>query len=357
MKKSQTANSSPIEPGFESVESAFKDFKQANMRNVELDYYFDSYSYMDIHQEMLSDVIRTEAYRDSMYKNQDLFKGKIVMDIGCGTGILSMFAARSGAKHVYGIEMAEVHKVARDIVKKNGLSDKITILHGKVEEVVLPVEKVDIIVSEWMGYLLLFEGMFDCVMWARDKYLAPGGMIFPDRAVIKMAALDDLKFNTNKRHMYENQYSCNLSIMSEFSLLEPLVDVVNSDSIITTESIIADIDLMTCKLTDLDFSAGYKLKALEKGFLSGMVVWFDVYFGFGRNEVILSTSPYEESTHWKQGILFMETDLPVEKGDEVTGSIIFSKCKVNFRDLDIKMSYKMENKVAKINKQQFYIFK
>lgn len=56
-----------------------------------------------IHEEMLKDQVRTLTYRNAMYHNKHLFKGKIVLDVGCGTGILSMFAARAGAKHVYGV--------------------------------------------------------------------------------------------------------------------------------------------------------------------------------------------------------------------------------------------------------------
>jgi protein arginine N-methyltransferase 1 len=114
-----------------------------------------------------------------------------VLDIGCGTGILSIFAARAGAKHVYAVENAEVAIFAREIVRKNGLESKITILKGKMEEVVLPVEKVDIIISEWMGYFLLYESMLDCVLWARDKYLVKGGKMLPDRADIYVAAIED----------------------------------------------------------------------------------------------------------------------------------------------------------------------
>ncbi len=61
------------------------------------------------------------------------------MDIGCGTGILSIFAARAGAKHVYAIEYAEIALFAQEIIKRNGLSDKITVIKGKMEEIVLPV--------------------------------------------------------------------------------------------------------------------------------------------------------------------------------------------------------------------------
>lgn len=56
-----------------------------------------------IHEEMLKDEVRTLTYRKSMWDNKHLFKDKVVLDVGCGTGILSMFAARAGAKKVIGV--------------------------------------------------------------------------------------------------------------------------------------------------------------------------------------------------------------------------------------------------------------
>lgn len=140
---------------------------------------------------MLKDNIRTKAYQDSILKNKNLFEGKIVLDVGAGTGILSIFAARAGAKHVYAVENANIAIHARNIIEKNGLSDLITVVKGKIEEIVLPVEKVDIIISEWMGYFLLYESMLDCVLYARDKYLQPDGIMFPDRAVLYLASIED----------------------------------------------------------------------------------------------------------------------------------------------------------------------
>lgn len=155
------------------------------------DYYYGSYSSFHIHEEMLKDTTRTRAYQRAIMDNPGDFKDKIVLDIGAGTGILSIFAARAGAKHVYAIEFAEIATFAREIIKKNGLEDKITVIKGKMEEIVLPVPKVDIIVSEWMGYFLLYESMLDSVLWARDKYLNVGGKMLPDRAQLYIAAIED----------------------------------------------------------------------------------------------------------------------------------------------------------------------
>ncbi len=62
----------------------------------------------------------------------------------------------------------------------------------------MPVEKVDIIISEWMGYFLLYESMFDSVLYARDKWLSPSGMLFPNKAKMYIAALDDEAYYKKK---------------------------------------------------------------------------------------------------------------------------------------------------------------
>lgn len=62
---------------------------------------------------MLKDQVRTLTYRNAMYHNKHLFKGKIVLDVGCGTGILSMFAARAGAKHVYGVSTGVISRTGQ----------------------------------------------------------------------------------------------------------------------------------------------------------------------------------------------------------------------------------------------------
>ena len=97
-----------------------EDKKLDQLSNEEMtskDYYFDSYAHFGIHEEMLKDEVRTMTYRNSMWHNKHLFKGKVVLDVGCGTGILSMFAAKAGAAKVIGVDMSSIVEYARKIVE------------------------------------------------------------------------------------------------------------------------------------------------------------------------------------------------------------------------------------------------
>lgn len=108
--------------------------------------------------------------------------------------------------------MSTIIEKARLIVAENDMTDSITLIQGKMEEVELKytrktadgqteevkVDKVDIIISEWMGYFLLYESMLDTVLYARDKYLVPNGLIFPDKATMFMAGLEDAEYKAEK---------------------------------------------------------------------------------------------------------------------------------------------------------------
>merc|ERR1712076_246023 len=108
-------------PTLETKDKDVKDLSSEEMTSK--DYYFDSCAHFGIHEEMLKDEVRTLTYRNSMYHNKHLFKDKIVLDVGCGTGILSMFAAKAGAKKVIGIECSSISDYAKKIVAANHLDN------------------------------------------------------------------------------------------------------------------------------------------------------------------------------------------------------------------------------------------
>ena len=118
-----------------------------------------------------------------------------------------MFAARAGASHVYAVDNASILFKAQQNAIENGLDSKITFLKGKIEHILLPVDKVDVIISEWMGYFLLFEGMLDSVFYARDKWLKPDGIMAPSRTDILLVPIQDEEWVNGMQSSINHFYS------------------------------------------------------------------------------------------------------------------------------------------------------
>ena len=304
---------------------------------------------------MLKDSVRTLTYQAAIEGNPEDFKDKVVLDIGCGTGILSIFAARAGAKHVYAVDNAEIALFAREIVKKNGLEDKITVYKGKMEEIEFPFGEggVDIIISEWMGYYLLYESMLDCVLWARDKYLNKDtGKMLPDRAQLYVAAIEDSEYKNEKKTFWENVYGVDMSVMSGGIFTDPMVDTVPSSAVMSDSCCILDIDLVNMKQGEVNFSNYYRLNILYTDKIHALVSWFDTSFSHLKRPTVLTTSPMKKYTHWKQSVFYMDKPISVRKGDTLYGSIATRQDKENFRNLNIKISYHCEGQAEKVHYDQ-----
>ncbi|BCR83682.1 protein-arginine omega-N methyltransferase HMT1 [Aspergillus chevalieri] len=304
--------------------------------------YFTSYDHHGIHEEMLKDDVRTRSYRDSIYQNRHVFKDKVVLDVGCGTGILSMFAAKAGAKHVIGVDMSSIIEKAREIVEVNGLTSKITLLQGKMEEVELPFPKVDIIISEWMGYFLLYESMLDTVLYARDRYLNPGGKIFPDKATMYVAAIEDGEYKDDKIGFWDNVWGFDYSPMKDIALTEPLVDTVELKAVVSDPCPIITLDLYTVKSSDLAFKAPFSLPAKRNDFVHALIAWFDIDFTACHKPISFSTGPHARYTHWKQTVFYLRDVLTMEEGEVLTGVLENKPNDKNKRDLDITINYRFE---------------
>jgi predicted RNA methylase len=138
--------------------------------------YFLGYEDPEIHREMLQDEARVEAYRAAL---NSLSSGKVVIDVGAGTGILSLMAMDAGAKSVYALEYSSIAKEAEIAFSKRKERSKMMVFKGLAEDFSLGTLRADLIVSEWMGYFLINEHMLPSVLTIRDKWLKKDGMIIP----------------------------------------------------------------------------------------------------------------------------------------------------------------------------------
>ncbi|KAJ5989189.1 hypothetical protein N7481_004399 [Penicillium waksmanii] len=322
--------------------------------------YFSSYSYNTIHESMLKDTIRTDAYRDFVYENKHLFKDKVVLDVGCGTGILSMFCAKAGAKKVISVDNSNIIDRAKEIVYDNGLGDVITCIQGKIEEVVLPVEKVDIIISEWMGYGLLFEAMFDSVIYARDRYLAPDGLMVPSHATLRVAPFADPDFIASHISFWHNVYGFKMNSMLLNIYEEALVRGIQPTTIPGDSSIFLPLPLHTITVEELNFIKEFQFTLNEDiDALDGFAIWFDIFFMPSRESpvpenpipsemkkkgiVSFTTGPDDTETHWMQTILLIdhgkEQPKPLKKGQTFTGKVGYQRKQNGYRGLDINIEW------------------
>lgn len=310
-----------------------KDIKKANAN------YFGAYSSFGIHREMISDKVRMDAYSQAILKNPSLMTGAVVMDVGCGTGILSLFAAKTGASRVIAVEASEkMASVATQIAKENGLwrctegnnqyTGVMEVVQGMVEEIDKSIQikphSVDVLLSEWMGYCLLYETMLSSVLFARDKWLKPGGAILPDTASIYAAGFGR---GGTSLPFWEEVYGFNMSCVGKELVQDaakfPIVDVVDEKDLVTDAVLLQAFDLATMKPDEVDFTASIELEpksiclannstelTSKTTWCYGVVLWFDTGFTprfCKETPSVLSTSPYTPKTHWSQTIFtFLE---------------------------------------------------
>ena len=129
------------------------------------------YAEFEVHRTMICDRMRTGVFRRAI--ESVVRPGDIVLDVGAGSGILSVFAARAGAARVYAVERTPAAVLARELAAANGVAEIVRVIHGDVTDIELP-ERVDVIVSEWLGGFGIDEGMLVPVIVARDRWLKPG---------------------------------------------------------------------------------------------------------------------------------------------------------------------------------------
>jgi protein arginine N-methyltransferase 1 len=353
--------------------------------------YFCSYAQLYHQKQMLADHNRMAAYHSAILGNSDVFKDKVVMDVGTGSGILSVWAAQAGARKVYAIEYTDMAKHARQVMKANGVDDIVTVIQGAVEEIKLPIEEdglepddpehpervVDIVISEWMGYFLLRESMLDSLIRARDKYLKPTtGLMFPSHCTMYVAPVQD----EEERRANCNEHAGSMSDWAEFQdttkqvygvdmeVLKKDFDKEQKDyflwssrwrelpdaAVLAKPKPVKYYDMMTCTIEDSKgLYASEELSAFEfavngdrqHGPISAIAGWFTSDFKSRTDEIgrdtapklnapaFLSTGPENGYTHWGQQVFYFQSGIPLMKGQttHLTGSIEMTRTKENAR--------------------------
>ena len=270
------------------------------------------YREVTVHKHMLGDRIRCEAFRRALAA---LVKpDSVVLDVGAGTGLLSLFAAQAGATTVYAVERTSTAKLARTIVARNGFAECIRIFEDDIVHVVLP-ETVDIIVSEFLGGCGLDENLLPAVVIARDHWLKPGGQMIPNRVSSWMAPACDNLLDSDLHFWNTRPYGVDLTDigLQTAKQVQPCRYNVLRHHLLSEPQAMWEIDInrVTFEESLQTFRADLSFVIQRSGRCNSLATWFEADLGGG---VMLSNEPSMNYTHWGRWVLPIGTSLPLAKG-------------------------------------------
>ncbi|XP_070813863.1 histone-arginine methyltransferase CARM1 [Chaetodon trifascialis] len=292
---------------------------------------YQFHSCLSQQQSLLQDYLRITTYQRAILINESDFRDKVVLDVCCGSGILSFFAVQAGATRVYAVESSPMAKYTQILVQSNSLSERIRVLEGEVEEVSCP-DMVDVIVSEPMGYMLLNDRLMESFLHAR-KWLKPNGLMFPSSADIHLAPFSDeqLYFEHYARASFWQQrsfYGVNLSALHSAAVDEffkqPIVDTFDVQ-ILMARSVKHCINFKEVKEEDFHrMEIPFVFTLLQSGLVHGLAFWFDVAYLGSKSAVWLSTAPSEPLTRWYQVRCLLQTPLFAKLGQTLSGTVLLA---------------------------------
>jgi len=255
---------------------------------------------------MLSDDVRMDSYHKAI--NTVVKKGDVVVDLGAGTGILGLFALKAGASKVYMIEKSDAIELAKVVVEQNGYSDKVVFINKSSLEASID-EIADVLVSETLGNFGLDENTLNFVIDARNRFLKPNGKMIPENISLKLTAVES-KLNFEKLEFWKNIKGFDFTPAYHIFSGKLMVADIVPDEILSTAIEFAHIDFYSVNEPTIYKKTYHAIN--KEGVIYGFAGWFETYL---TEKIIISTSPFDKPTHWKQAFFPIENPISVVKKD------------------------------------------
>ena len=279
------------------------------------------------HHWLVRDAVRVTSYRRAIFRH---CRGRTVVEIGCGSGILSIFAAQAGARRVVAIEESRIAELAAEMFRANGVADRVELRRANSRDVSLD-EPAEVVIHEVLGTDPFVENLLPYVEDARDRLLAPSGRMIPsglDVCCVGFEVADRPYFDREQavaqQAELERSYGLDLGpFRRAFAEADsrlfprPLGDLGQerfAPRILTEETQLYHLDFAPGVPLAVEPPRDRRLRVRRAGSLGGVLVYFHAHLD---DETVLSTSPYAPKTSWSWDAQPLDRLLAVEPGQEV----------------------------------------
>jgi SAM-dependent methyltransferase len=279
------------------------------------------------HFAMVHDSVRVQAYRRAIFRH---CQNRTVVEIGCGSGILSIFAAQAGARRVIAIEESTIADLAAAMFEANGVADRVELRRANSRDVSVD-ERADVIIHEVLGVDPFGENILPFIEDARERLLAPNGRLIPSAMEVCCVGfeVDDKPYLDRARACAElaelgGLYGVDFGAFRRFledaatdPFPRPLGDLGQvrfAPRILTEEALLYRLDFARGSSLAVEPRTDLRLRATRAGTLGGVVVYFRAQLD---EDTFLSTSPYAPRTSWGWNARALSRIVAVQPGQEI----------------------------------------
>jgi len=269
----------------------------------------------DIHAfgRMIQDSVRTDAYAQALRRL--VRPGSVVLDMGAGVGIWALLACRFGARKVYAVDPNDVIQIAREIAAANGYADKIEFINDMSTAVTLP-EQADVLVTEMHGVVPMFEQNLPSIIDARQRLLAPGGRIIPQKEMLWVAPVEAPRsYEQVERPWADRTYDFDWAPARRIALNDwiKVKEKITPEQFLAHPQSWATLDYAT--LSGPNVAGEVTWKAARDGTCHGLIVWFETMLMEG---VSFSNAPGLPDTIFGQAFFPCSQPVSIATGDTIS---------------------------------------
>jgi protein arginine N-methyltransferase 1 len=259
---------------------------------------------------LLEDAARLDAWEAAI--RATIRPGDVVLDLGAGMGILSLFACRAGAARVYAVESAPSVELARLVAADNGLEERIVCLRGRSQDVDLP-ERADVLVTDTTETFGLNGQILSAVIDARARLLKPEARLLPDEIELRVAPVEAPRAYDSLVDLWARDFrGFDLSAIRPFAANNKHPSALDSEALLAEPAALGALELGS--LSEPSFAGRARVTTTRAGTAHGLAGFFAARLAEG---ITLTNDPRQATVSYVRALLPLAEPLALEAGDEL----------------------------------------